>query len=90
MTTSALQLTTLAAWQALKTHYSKVRELHLRNLFADDPKRGERLAVEAAVAHYEAMRQGEAYCSAAVDLASATEGAIARWNLDTTGGVNHD
>lgn len=49
-----------------------------------------RLAVNAAVAHYEAMRQGEAYCSAAVDLASATEGAIARWNLDTTGGVNHD
>src|SRR5271166_2009670 len=31
------------AWEALETHYQTVRELHLRKLFADDPKRGERL-----------------------------------------------
>lgn len=36
-------LTTLPAWQALEAHYPKVRELHLRTLFADDPKRGERM-----------------------------------------------
>ncbi len=35
------------AWKALGAHYKKIRELHLRQLFADDPKRGERLAVEA-------------------------------------------
>ncbi|HMD96382.1 MAG TPA: glucose-6-phosphate isomerase [Terriglobia bacterium] len=35
------------AWKALQTHYRQVRELHLRNLFADDPKRGERMTVEA-------------------------------------------
>jgi glucose-6-phosphate isomerase len=36
-----------AAWKALVEHYKNVRELHLRNLFADDPKRGERMAAEA-------------------------------------------
>jgi len=35
------------AWKDLGAHYKKVRDLHLRQLFADDPKRGERLAVEA-------------------------------------------
>jgi len=35
------------AWKALRAHYKEVREVHLRNLFADDPKRGERLTVEA-------------------------------------------
>ena len=47
MTTSIPPLTTLAAWQALEAHYAKVRELHLRTLFADDPQRGERMTVEA-------------------------------------------
>src|SRR6516164_5649970 len=37
-----------AAWNALEEHYKKVRELHLRSLFADDPKRGERMTAEAA------------------------------------------
>src|ERR1700730_15297341 len=36
-----------AAWKALVEHYKNVRELHLRNLFADDPKRGERMTAEA-------------------------------------------
>jgi glucose-6-phosphate isomerase len=36
------------AWKALKAHYENVRELHLRDLFREDPKRGERLTVEAA------------------------------------------
>src|SRR5881409_2322984 len=40
-------LTKRKAWKALQTHYKTVRELHLRNLFADDPKRGERMTVEA-------------------------------------------
>ena len=41
------QLTKRKAWKALQSHYKKVRELHLRNLFADDPKRGERMTAEA-------------------------------------------
>jgi glucose-6-phosphate isomerase len=36
------------AWKALAAHYKKVRELHLRDLFADDPKRGERMIAEGA------------------------------------------
>jgi glucose-6-phosphate isomerase len=35
------------AWKDLQTHYKKVKELHLRQLFAEDPSRGERLTVEA-------------------------------------------
>ncbi len=35
------------AWKNLQSHYKKVRDLHLRNLFADDPKRGERMTAEA-------------------------------------------
>src|SRR2546430_4098254 len=36
-----------AAWKALASHYKTVSKLHLRQLFADDPKRGERMTVEA-------------------------------------------
>jgi len=35
------------AWKALESHYKKLSALHLRKLFADDPKRGERMALEA-------------------------------------------
>ena len=35
------------AWKALTAHHQQVRGLHLRQLFADDPTRGERLTVEA-------------------------------------------
>ena len=46
MTTIA-PLTERMAWQALKAHYSKVETLQLRQVFADDPTRGERLTTEA-------------------------------------------
>ena len=39
--------TELLAWKALEAHYKKVRRMHLRKLFADDPNRGERLAAQA-------------------------------------------
>src|ERR1700684_3820742 len=35
------------AWSALASHYKTVSKLHLRQFFADDPKRGEGLALEA-------------------------------------------
>src|SRR5271167_3092988 len=44
---SATALVQLPAWKALEAHYAKVRNLHLRKLFADDPKRGERMTAEA-------------------------------------------
>ncbi|HEY1402068.1 MAG TPA: glucose-6-phosphate isomerase, partial [Terriglobales bacterium] len=40
-------LTERRAWNALAAHQQKVRALHLRQLFADDPARGERMTAEA-------------------------------------------
>ena len=37
-----------AAWKALEAHYKRVREIHLRELFANDRTRGERMVAEAA------------------------------------------
>ena len=46
--TPAVQpLTKRKAWTALKAHYKKIQATHLRKLFGDDPKRGERLSLEA-------------------------------------------
>ncbi len=36
------------AWKALEEHYQKIRHLHLRQFFADDSRRGEHFAAEAA------------------------------------------
>jgi glucose-6-phosphate isomerase len=36
------------AWQALERHYADISGQHLRDLFAADPQRGERLTAEAA------------------------------------------
>jgi glucose-6-phosphate isomerase len=41
-------LTQRAAWKALEAHYEAMRHRHLRQLFADDPRRGERFNAEAA------------------------------------------
>ncbi len=41
-------LTKLRAWKALQAHFESVRRTHLRDLFAADPGRGERLTAEAA------------------------------------------
>ena len=42
------RLTEASSWHALQAHYEKIKDIHLRQLFADDPSRGERLAAEAA------------------------------------------
>ena len=41
-------LTKRKAWNELQTHHKKMSAVHLRDLFADDARRGERLTVEAA------------------------------------------
>src|SRR5436853_3442554 len=45
--TGMLPLPARPAWKALQAHYEKVRDLHLRTLFADDARRGERLTADA-------------------------------------------
>ena len=47
MATSKGPLTQRAAWKALQSHYRDIRGQHLREWFAEDPTRGERLTAEA-------------------------------------------
>jgi glucose-6-phosphate isomerase len=42
------QLTETASWRALQAHYEKIKDVPLRRLFAEDPRRGERLVAESA------------------------------------------
>ena len=42
------RLTESPSWHALQAHYEKVKDIQLRQLFAGDPSRGNRLAAEAA------------------------------------------
>jgi glucose-6-phosphate isomerase len=42
------QLRELPAWGALERHHGEIRDAHLRQLFAEDPDRGERLIAEGA------------------------------------------
>lgn len=48
MTAGTEALIQLPAWKALLSHHSQIAPLSLRELFAQDPSRGERLTVEAA------------------------------------------
>ena len=48
MTAAIPPLTARPAWKALAAHHQQIQAVHLRQLFAQDPKRGERLTAEAA------------------------------------------
>src|SRR5260221_5365310 len=41
------QATRPPVWKALAAHYKTISKLHLRQLFADDPDRGQSMAIEA-------------------------------------------
>ncbi|HKT12527.1 MAG TPA: glucose-6-phosphate isomerase [Terriglobia bacterium] len=47
-TTARTSLTRRQAWKALQAHFKLVKDLHFRDLFANDPGRGERLTAGAA------------------------------------------
>src|SRR5213595_200655 len=47
MLTTTEPVTERRSWKALVTHHQNVRELHLRQLFGDDPTRAERMSVQA-------------------------------------------
>ncbi len=47
MSINPTPLTQRPVWKALEEHYQKMRNVHLRSLFAGDPGRGERFALEA-------------------------------------------
>ncbi|HEY3716759.1 MAG TPA: glucose-6-phosphate isomerase, partial [Jatrophihabitantaceae bacterium] len=44
---AATPLPDRAAWKELREHHAQVRDVHLRDLFADDPRRGEKLTLDA-------------------------------------------
>ena len=48
MKSTNISLTSLPAWEELVAHYNKIRDVHIRELFANDPNRGERMTAEAA------------------------------------------
>jgi len=50
-------LTQRGAWKALVAHFEKIRDVHLRSLFADDPRRGERMLLEAAGIYFDYSKQ---------------------------------
>ncbi len=43
----------VTAWKALEKHYKRVSKLHLRELFAKDPKRAQRMTVDAADLYFD-------------------------------------
>jgi glucose-6-phosphate isomerase len=47
MATFPRQLSELPAWKSLEAHHRAIQDLHLRELFAKDPTRGQRMALEA-------------------------------------------
>ena len=51
MTASTLPLTRRPAWKKLQAHFKVVGRRHLRDLFAEDPGRGEHLTLDAAGIH---------------------------------------
>jgi glucose-6-phosphate isomerase len=48
VTTGTGSLTQRPAWKALQAHHAQIKDLHLRSLFAEPGKRGERLTAEGA------------------------------------------
>ena len=51
--TASVPLTSRKAWKALEAHYPTIRDRHLRQLFADDATRGERMTLEAAGLYFD-------------------------------------
>jgi len=41
------------AWKALRQHYAKIQSVHLRQLFAEDPRRAEHFAFEAVGLYFD-------------------------------------
>ena len=70
-----MTITAHPAWQALEDHHRGIRDRHLRELFAEDPKRGERMCAEAAGIYldYSKNRITEETLLLLFDLAAAVD-----------------
>src|ERR1700680_68366 len=56
VTTKAVPITRFPEWRALAAHYEDLRTVHLRELFATDPTRGERMTAEAAGVYFDYLK----------------------------------
>jgi glucose-6-phosphate isomerase len=67
------ELSASPEWKALEAHYENVKGLHLRTLFAEDPKRSERFNLEAAALYldYSKNRITDETLRLLIDLARA-------------------
>ena len=65
-------LTDREAWKALQRHHATIADVHLRDLFADDPGRADRMVAEAAGLYvdYSKHRLTDETLSLLVDLAN--------------------
>src|ERR1700677_2208841 len=48
MEITPVRITATPEWKALSDHFAKLRDVHLRELFAEDPHRGDSMTVEAS------------------------------------------
>jgi glucose-6-phosphate isomerase len=69
-------LTSSPAWKALAAHHLELRDRHLRDLFASDPGRGERLAAEAAGLYLDYSKQRVTDDTLALLMRLAREGGL--------------
>ena len=74
MSIDPASLTQQSTWKALEEHYQKMQNVHLRTLFAGDPRRGERFALEAVGIYldYSKNRINDETIRLLLELASAS------------------
>ena len=75
MTIKTVPITRFLEWRALAAHYHDVHAIHLRDLFAKDPTRGERMTAEAAGVQldYSKNRVSDETLRLLLDLATAAQ-----------------
>lgn len=81
-----MTLTHLPQWQALQAHHAQVKDVHLRDLFSQDPDRGTRLTAETGGLYldYSKHRVSDETMSLLLDLAKA-RGVAARCDAMMSG-----
>ncbi len=57
MEITPVRITTTAEWKALVDHYRVMADVHLRDLFAEDPDRGKTLTVDAGDLHLDFSKE---------------------------------
>ena len=82
-------LTQRPQWQALLRHFAAIKDTQLRELFAVDPARGERLTAEAAGLYldYSKQRVSDESLRLLQELAAACDLRVVRVTIDERGSL---